>query len=518
MWFANIKDSRLLHWSAATDSFDVVDPEKSGTPMVHHVGGVTDLAVDKQGDLWASFEGGGIMHFSGKGRFINHFSVQDGLPTNYVTALTFDGKGRLWTGTLKGLACISPKEGRIQVFNRSKGLPDERFEDKVSLYDPASGKMWFGTPGMVMRFDPDTLLSIFQDRPKVLIDAVMINGIARNEGISGPREFQPNENNVTIQFVAPDQTDGTSIEYSYMLEGAAKDWSPPSTNTVANYVSLGAGHYRFLVRSRHTGQRDWLVMDTPFEFTIASPWYRKWWAMAFFAFLLGAMVWGLSRLYYQRKAERQRAESEKLQAVEKERTRIATDMHDDFGASLSRIKFLGEKSLLNVHDKDTLEADLERIMRYSTEMSDKMGEIVWALNNRHDSLGDLVSFCRAYAGEYLEGKDIRLDFQAEGPMDLPVSGEVRRNLFLITKEALHNTVKHADADAVTISFRMNGRLRLDIADNGKGYEQASIRPFANGLKNITQRVEQINGKLSVDTGSGVRITIDVDPTHPSKGL
>jgi signal transduction histidine kinase len=139
-----------------------------------------------------------------------------------------------------------------------------------------------------------------------------------------------------------------------------------------------------------------------------------------------------------------------------------------------------------------------------------MNEIVWALNQRYDSCEDLVSFCRSYASEYLQDKNIKLHFSTTDIPDRKIQGELRRNIFLVIKEALYNTVKHADASEATLSFNFQGNdVEVIVADNGKGFTQESIRPFANGLENMKKRIQDIGGKIEINREKGVSINFAV---------
>jgi signal transduction histidine kinase len=218
------------------------------------------------------------------------------------------------------------------------------------------------------------------------------------------------------------------------------------------------------------------------------------------------------RTYIRRRLLHQRLELENQQAIEKERTRIATDMHDELGAGLSRIKFLSETIGIKKQQQLPIEEEITGIRRYSHEMIDKMGEIVWALNERNDSLSDLLSYTRSYAAEYLLQAGIRC--RVEAPAEMPssfVSGEFRRNVYLTIKEALHNIVKHAQAEQVSIhiSVQPGKNLLVIIADDGIGFDPNNIRPFANGLHNMERRIADIGGSLFISTGSGTTIRLSV---------
>jgi signal transduction histidine kinase len=246
-----------------------------------------------------------------------------------------------------------------------------------------------------------------------------------------------------------------------------------------------------------------------FDFFISQPlWKKGWFITAVFLLLLFLLVW-IIRFYYKQLLMKKATALEKEQAVEKERTRIATDMHDDFGAALSRIKFLSEKIQLNRNEKDSIQSDLQKISFYSDEMADKMGEIVWALNQRYDSVGDLVSFSRSYASEFLQDKSITLHFFAEGLSERKIHGEWRRNIFLVIKESLNNIVKHAQASEVWLRFEESDILNVSIRDNGIGIDTSHIRPFANGLENMRKRIAGIGGTIEIRKENGTLIQLSV---------
>jgi signal transduction histidine kinase len=139
-----------------------------------------------------------------------------------------------------------------------------------------------------------------------------------------------------------------------------------------------------------------------------------------------------------------------------------------------------------------------------------MGEIVWALNEKNDSLSDLLSYTRSYAVEYLSQNGINCTVAL--PDSIPagfVSGEFRRNIYLTVKETLHNVVKHAQASAVNITIQADQRLEITIQDNGTGFDKKNIRPFSNGLTNMEKRIKEIGGRFSITNEKGTLVKINV---------
>jgi signal transduction histidine kinase len=201
-------------------------------------------------------------------------------------------------------------------------------------------------------------------------------------------------------------------------------------------------------------------------------------------------------------------ELQQKMAVEKERTRIAADMHDDLGAGLSTLRFLSEKVKRNSFS-DVTRNDAGKIINNSNDLLQKMNEIIWAMNEKNDTVEDLLFYTRAYAVEYCEEND--LEWEVNIPKTIPthfVSGEVRRNLFLTIKESLHNIVKHADAKKVKIYFSVGKKLSVSISDNGKGFT-VNNNSDGNGLKNMKKRVESIGGNFEMLNEKGTIVNMTV---------
>jgi signal transduction histidine kinase/ligand-binding sensor domain-containing protein len=509
LWFGVNKSGRLLHWIKDKDLFMEVDFNTVKGLSRKIQSGITDVVISRDHNLWIALDGSGLLKYDPRKQVCEDYGIEDGLPTNYIYSLKFDSSNRLWIGTLKGLSCLLVDEKRFINFTKESGLPADYFDERCMYYDSSSNRLWAGSKNTLMQFDPDFLLNSKRNDLPVYIDEITVNGKKYEGEDFTSLYFSPSEDNLQIRFLGLDINNGKDIEYSYQLNHTDKDWYYAGSNQTASYSNLKPGKYVFRIRARYKGDIKWREMKDPLEFTIATPWQKTWWFKLVVIVAVALLVWYLITSYYSRKLQQQRAGLEKQKAVEQERTRISTDMHDDFGASLSRIKFLSEKLQLYNPDNPAEKTDLEKISLYSDEMAEKMNEIVWALNQRYDSLGDLVSFCRSYASEYLQDKSIKLHFSTGEVSEKKIQGEIRRNIFLVIKEALHNVVKHARATEVTLSFSQAKQLQVIIHDNGKGIDTENIRPFANGLENMKKRIADIHGQLQIENKDGTRISIQV---------
>jgi signal transduction histidine kinase len=274
------------------------------------------------------------------------------------------------------------------------------------------------------------------------------------------------------------------------------------------YSRIPPGNYVFSVRVI-----DPLGEVSPFIKTVEIQIAKAYWQTNLFKLgvllVILAIGWLLSRWYCTYKIRKQKIEFERQQAIERERTRIATDMHDDLGADLSRIRFLSQ-SILNKKINDDIEIELKKITSFSDEMSEKMGEIVWALNEKNDTLADLIAYTRSYAVEYLANHNI--ECEANTPLNLPgtfITGEMRRNIFLSVKECLHNVVKHAGATKVFFSVELEKMIKIIIHDNGRGIDWSNRRAFSNGLENISRRMKEINGDVNFVNEQGTKVLLTI---------
>jgi len=467
--------------------------------------GVRSIAEDKENNIWLGTRYNGLyrLQFSNlKLASVKQFTMQEGLTDNFIYSVTCDKNNTLWIGTQNGLDKMFLRNGHYIIGNT--GRVNNLFQTVQKIVVTENNTVWALTmEGSLINVHSNEHKTAFI--PRLSFTSFFVN---ENQRMDSSAEFPYNENNLSFSVAAPSFVDEKSILYSHILQGSSHPaWSKPSNNSTFSFINLAPGYYKLMVKADFPeGIYPSQVLSR--SFTIMPPWWQTWWFRIGAAALLIGLLVVATRFYYRRKLERQRMILEKKQAIEKERTRIATDMHDDLGAGLSRIKFLSETIGLKKQQQQPIEEEITKIREYSHEMIDKMGEIVWALNERNDSLSDLLSYTRSYAMEYLSQNGIacRIDVQ-ENPKTVFVSGEFRRNIFLSVKEALHNVVKHAQADEVTINVSIDKYLTISLHDNGIGINQEKIRPHSNGLNNIQKRMEDINGMADIQNKMGTTVTL-----------
>jgi signal transduction histidine kinase len=478
-------------------------------PVDQMPGSVRSAVTDKNGLLWIGTRDNGLFGCRQKENTLEkvfHFHTGNGLSDNFVTSLACDSANNIIAGTQSGLDLIlsgTANSYRIENLSRNNNL----FAYIQTTWADARNSFALTSSGVILKVTA-TATDNKNQSPQLLLEELKVNA---KTILQQQTRFSHKENNISFLVAAPSFIDEKQVRYTYLLQGSGNDrWSDTSSaNSIINLTNLSSGSYLLHVKAFfHSGVYSPSELSYPFEIT--PPWWQTWW----FRTLIGLLIIGLLiiafRFYYRRKLEKEMVLLEKRQAIEKERTRIATDMHDDLGAGLSRIKFLSETIGIKKQQQQPIEEEVTKIREYSHEMIDKMGEIVWALNEKNDSLSDLLSYTRAYAVEYLSQNGIICTVNA--PEQFPVgfvSGEFRRNIYLTVKEALHNIVKHAQATKVEININTENDLQIEINDNGSGIDFSKLRPFSNGLDNMKSRISDLKGQLEIRNGKGTTVKIAV---------
>ena len=464
------------------------------------------IMIDKKNNVWVGTRYHGVyyLHFKDlKLDSVTQFAIKDGLTDNFVYTLTCDSSNNIWVGTQTGLDKLFLKNGRYIIGNVSKN--NDFFQSIHKIVVAKDNTVWaLSNEGTVLKVSAGTLRRSYST-PQLSFTEMKVNS---NLFPGSSDNFSFNQNNFSFSVAAPSFIDERSILYSYVLEGSGNNaWSEPSNQSKFNFINLSPAHYVLKVKCEFP-EESYAPQTISYSFTIEPPWWQTWWFRTIAGiFIIGLLIIAV-RFYYKRKLEKTKSVLEKQQAIEKERTRIATDMHDDLGAGLSRIKFLSETIGIKKQKDEPIEEDISKIRDYSHEMIEKMGEIVWALNEKNDSLSDLLSYTRSYAVEYLSQNGISCTVEAPDQFSQDfVSGEFRRNIFLTVKEALHNIVKHSQANHVTIKIISDKQLEIYIQDNGVGFDRKKIRPFSNGLFNMEKRIGEIGGQLSITSDEGMTVHI-----------
>jgi len=464
-------------------------------------GGSVNALLWGAGGLWIGTDHGGLGRIRNPADSrprIEIYNTARGMASDIVTCLVEDAQGRIYAGTAKGVDRLDPKTAHIGHFSSVNGLAQGQC--MAAMRDRA-GSLWFATTQGLSRLTPTAERSAAP--PRVYITDLRMGGkvYAVSQGGEthiGQLELKPSENQLQVDFVGIDYEPGDVVRYSYRLEGADAAWSPPRVQHAVNYATIEPGTYRFRVKAvTYDGAES--AEPAEVDFTVLRPVWRRWWFESLaLALACGAML----------AAHRYRvAQAVKLERV---RTAIATDLHDDIGASLSQIAILTEVARMGGRS-EYVGDPLERAAALARELVDSMSDIVWSIHPERDGMDSLVGRMRDFALDLLSPQGMAFDLRTPpGAEDLQFSLPARRQLLLMFKECIHNAARHSLASAVTAELRLEEReVVLAVEDNGIGAN--GKESGGTGIEGLRRRAASLGGHVEWISrpGEGCRVTIRV---------
>ncbi len=414
-----------------------------------------------------------------------------------ITALLQDSTGNMWVGTNNGVDKINfSKDG---AYNFSKGVFDNTLNGKMIFFlKEKNNQLYIGTTGS---------LGIAKIKPaeKTVAPIVHINHLSINNKnvdsllAAGEAVFEPDENNISFEFVALSFINEKQTVYQYKLEGADTAWSPISPNYSITYNQLKPGQYTLRVRARNA-ENTWSDKDASFSFAIKKPFYKHW---AFYCLCAGICCGFAYWLYRQKIAG--------ILAVERTRQHISKDLHDDIGSTLSSITLMNAVLKNKIEKKPDEAAKLaEKIEDTSRQMIQNMSDIVWSINPGNDTMEKLQNRLQQFCADIFEETDTlhKLIF-SDTLVKKSLPMQLRRDVYLICKELTNNAAKYSRAQNYTLTLSLdNKNILIEAADDGVGFDNTSASA-GNGLGNIKQRVAANKGEVLLDTSNGTRWNIKI---------
>lgn len=472
-------------------------PQPSASYYVH---------VAASGTVWLGSFGHGLCRYNPSTDSFENFTEVHGLPSNFVKSILSDSRGILWLGTSKGLSRFNPKERTARNYGPGDGVQAYEFRT-ASCFKGRDGKLYFGGVNGFNAFYPDSVLDN-PYVPPVVITTIKVLGkplfIPSLNKLQSELQLSHEQNAFEFEFVGLNYTAPQKNQYAYMLEGLDREWVSNGTRRYANYTHLDGGTYTFRVKASNN-DGVWNETGAAIQIIIHPPFWKRWWFIT--SLLLGAGLLLYSAYRYR---------LGKLLEIERTRSHIATDLHDDIGTSLTNIALFSDLAQRDVAlgSPEAIHR-LEKISQTSRALLDAMNDIVWSIKPENDALERTILRMEDYAVEMLEENGIDLHVQIPDQLKLlKLPMTVRRNLILIFKEAIGNVLKHAEATHVdvTVASMDSGKeasgLHVSIVDNGHGFDPSSHKS-GNGLQNMELRARNLNGSVLVasDGRLGTRVEI-----------
>ena len=508
----------------------------------HHIGNgflhntVMDIKRDENGTYWFATYGG-VAIFDG--HEFTEFTIADGLPSNGVIHIHPDHLGNMWFSTFNGVAMYDgervrrlPESGQTEtisyftiqdhennyyvgtnvglysivpdvllnsteieerlkafrLYNQNQGLVANELNAGASFV-ASDGSVWLGTVEGLSRFRPDRIRKN-EASPGLEFEEILVSGREVNPERS--YLFNHDQNFVQFSFTglsyeAPDQ-----IFYQYKMHGLDEGWQITRERTI-RYPSLSPGEYLFELRAFNANG----IVSTKtadFGFKVLQPFYFRWWFVLLVILLLLAIV--LFSIRYFRIS--------KQVDIERMRVQIASDLHDDVGSSLTELAL--QTDFLQAGElSDEVKQTLRQLGAHSRKIVSSLDDIVWSIDSRNDTAGDLTDRMQDYVNQVFVNKDMEVLYDFDQlRMDEKLPVDVKENVYLIFKESINNVVKHSNATKVQITFSFSGKTyALKIEDNGTGIN--GNRKSGQGLRNIKMRAERIGSEVAINSNGGFTV-------------
>ncbi len=485
---------------------------------------ISCLTADCDGVLWAGTSGHGLARFQ-NGSWSLCSTLHGGLASDNIGYLINDDAGNLWIGSYEGLLRVGKKSLADFAAGTVKTVSGRTFltRECSAGAQPAAvrtrdGKLWFPTVQGLVAVNPADLKPN-TNPPPVVIESVLVDGAAQKLDFSGatravitltPENEQLEIRFTCLNFSAPKGAQ-FGARFKFRLEGRDEKWTDAGGERVAHFNRLPPGNYVFHVAACN---EDGIWNDTgaAFGVNVQPPFWRKPGFVTVSILFFVGMLAGIIYLVSTAKLKRQLRAARQKELLEKERGRIARDLHDQLGANLTQVALLGELAEADKTLPDEVEQHARQICATARDTTRSLDEIVWALNSSNDTLESLANYACKYAQDYFALAGV--SFRAELPAvpATPILPEVRHNVFLAFKEAVNNVVKHAQATEAHVILELApDKFILSVTDNGCGLGDLAGKELRNGLKNMRKRLAEIHGDFEITAGANggtvVKLTV-----------
>ncbi len=451
------------------------------------------LYIDRSQNIWVSGVGY-IAKLDKQGEVLGLYNNKSGFIASGVYAIAEDPQGFLWFATDNKLHRLNPSNGHFDVFDKNDGLFNNKIAD--GFYMSNQGELFIGFNGAINSINTGNI-AFNKNAPTVFVSRVNIKGQLRTFDEDNRIIVQPGERNIVIEFSALNYSQSHKNRFGFRLEGYDSAWRY-TNERILTLMNLEGGNHKLHVKASNN---DGVWSDEKVYTLKVIPSFQK--TIWFRLLILAAAGLIFFMIYLYRKQQKKR--------LEKIRDRIATDLHDDMGSTLSSIRIFSDVAKKQIEEvKPETVPLLDRISNNATSLSENMQDIIWTIRSDNDTLEDLVSRMREFGLRVCDAKNIRFNtIVSQSFKASKLSLEQRRNLYLIFREVLNNAVKYAEATQIDLILNLKRRfLKMEIIDNGKGFDPDTVKR-GNGLNNLEKRAKEINGQIDIRSAPGKGTAINL---------
>jgi signal transduction histidine kinase/ligand-binding sensor domain-containing protein len=482
-------------------------------------GTVNGLLFDGRDNLWLATTSGLVMKH---GRGFKRFGAREGLSDELVSQLMADDNGRLWYANRRGLCAVSMEElqavaaGRRErvteaTLGRAEGLPKAfALGSRAPIpWKARDGRLWFSVHQGFVGVDPSASFPPLSP-PPIHIDEIEVDKKIHAPGAS--LRLKPGDHQLTFRFSAVNFYAPEKVRLRHQLVGFDGDWRETGGDRSATYAQLRPGRYRMRVAAANQ-DGIWNEVLAPAAIVIPPAWWQTWtFTIAVTLLLILGFGW-LVRHWSQRRLRARLEQLEREHQLQRERARIARDLHDELGYSVTQIGLIADR-LKTEPALATIRDGLGELASCTRRLSGELEGVVWTVSPKNDQWNRLASYIRQFSLNFFADTPITCTVEGvDSAPAAPLAPEVQHHLLAIVKEVLNNTLKHARATRVQISMSYDERrMLLRIADNGTGFDPAAMEHSErNGLTNLRARADEIGASMEIDSapGRGTAFTFDV---------
>lgn len=458
--------------------------------------------------IYVGTYGGNLNEFNLRTGKFKRFTERDGFTSHVIYGLVIDNNQSLWASSDDGLFKYYPKEKIVGHYDIQDGLQSLEFSGGA-YYKSPNGRIYFGGVNGLNYFHPDSITVNNYIPPLVISSFKIFNNELKGERDSITLTYD--QNFFSFEFAALDYTNPSENMYEYILEGFDKNWrSADSEYRIAHYTNLPPGDYKFkVIGSNNDGV--WNKEGSEIYLTILPPFWQTWWFISVAVILIGGFIYFISTVRYRN-----------LLAIEKVKSKLAADLHDNVGAGLTEISILTELAASEVKETSSdFSNRLKNVSEIARQLVDNMSDIVWFINPKRDSLHDLIVRLKDFYSDFLSQTGVAfktININKIKNIKLPM--DYRQNLYLILKEGINNSIKHSRCNKIELKANLRGDyLELIIKDDGIGFD-INNHKSGNGLINMKERAEKIGGRIkcnsSKDKGTSLTFLGKISRLHKLK--
>ncbi|MFM9986295.1 MAG: two-component regulator propeller domain-containing protein [Flavobacteriales bacterium] len=465
---------------------------------------ISAMIENADGTFWVGTLGSGLLLFDPE-KDSRWYTPVENSPSS-VYQLAKDRQGFIWMTARGGIFSFNPATYEWQKFDEKDGIPSAGLSKSLFMHE--NGVMYAGGNGFYLSFEPEKKVTN-PELPHTVITHIEVMG-SNCDSLQYTSAFSLpfDQNFITFHFSSLCFNDGSNSTFEYMLEGLDPAWNSSGTVSFVDYNKLPFGEYTFRVRAiSSTGVKD--TGEATVRFYIEAPFYFRWWFIGLVLLTIAAL--GFILIQYRNN------QKNKLTDM---RDKIARDLHDDVGSALGSISFYSETARKTLLENKTERTDdiIKRMGSTSRQMIENMHDIVWAVQSGNDSVQHLLDRMQSVVAELSSDHNFPIRFECQDDIkSLKMDMNMRKNCYLIFKEAIYNSMKYSKCSEIKIHFyKENRKVILHIEDNGIGFDIAKAHS-GNGLKNMSSRAEEMHARLSIQSSS-TGTHIDLVLPSPEMGI